>query len=564
MKKLSSRVMGAALSVVLATGCVVTEAQVLTTPQSAEVQTWNGPGDPPLVPASKVDLLLVVDNSNGMKDKSQKLSTSIKGLLQSVAKVGDVHVGVITTSLGGQGGDVCDERRNPKLNERAHLRNTDENGVVVVGAESGVLSYLAGASATTGAPNLDVFADRVASVVRGVGESGCGFEAQLEAMHRFLVEPKPAMNVRISDSRTAELEGLDTDVLAQRKLFLRPDSALVIVMVSDEDDGSLNPMSLNGQGWAFASSEFPGSMVRRGPGNDTTAPKPTTACASNPASEACTSCGISCDPTKPECQQAKQDANCNASPVPGRTGFGYDGYYAPAEDGLNVRFHRMKERFGVDPLFPIQRYIDGLTSATAPGDGGCRNPIFAASLPDAAAGDDVCTRPRGMRSTELVLFTVIGGLPPALASATPDWTLLLGANPEQYDLTGIDPHMIPSIAPRFGLPSPLSPATDPVHGREWDTKGDELQFACRFPLPVPRTCAAGDLACECEPSRGVESPVCRAAGIQEFSKAYPTPRLLRVAKGLGERGIVGSVCATDDYASTMTLLASRLSSRLVP
>src|SRR5205823_334903 len=57
--------------------------------------------------ASKVDVLLVVDNSASMTDKAKLLSGSVGALLRKVATVGDVHVGVITSSLGTMGGNVC-------------------------------------------------------------------------------------------------------------------------------------------------------------------------------------------------------------------------------------------------------------------------------------------------------------------------------------------------------------------------------------------------------------------------------------------------------------------------
>ena len=57
--------------------------------------------------ASKVDILLVVDNSASMEDKAKVLSTSVGTLLRKVVAAGDVHVGVISSSLGTMGGDVC-------------------------------------------------------------------------------------------------------------------------------------------------------------------------------------------------------------------------------------------------------------------------------------------------------------------------------------------------------------------------------------------------------------------------------------------------------------------------
>jgi hypothetical protein len=68
--------------------------------------------DVPLVPASKVDILLVVDNSASMADKAEKLATSVGTLIRAVADLGDLHVGVVASSLGSFGGDVCPNEAN--------------------------------------------------------------------------------------------------------------------------------------------------------------------------------------------------------------------------------------------------------------------------------------------------------------------------------------------------------------------------------------------------------------------------------------------------------------------
>ena len=103
-----------------------------------------------------------------------------------------------------------------------------------------------------------------------------------------------------------------------------------------------------------------------------------------------------------------------------------------------------------------------------------------------------------------------------------------------------------------------------MHGREWDTGADDLQYACTFDLPVPRTCTGQDASCDCAGPKN--PPLCgQALGAQTKGKSYPTPRELRVARALGDRGIVGSICPTNPttgYAGTMTTLADRLAPRI--
>jgi hypothetical protein len=525
--------------------------------------------------SSKVDLLLVVDNSASMGDKAKVLSTSIGTLLRKVVTAGDVHVGVISSSLGAMGGDVCQD--SGKSNGFSHLSTTGPGDAPVAGAAKGFLSYAPGGSVT-----VDGLVADAEALVSGIGETGCGLEAQLESAYRFLVQPDPWQSVTLTNGQ-AQYQGVDATLLAQRKAFLRPDSLVVVVMLTDEDDSSADPRAVGGQGWAFAANQFPGSSSFRADGKTTTGPRATSACATNPASADCTSCAFAatCNSSLPECQKIKADPECQKN----------GGYYGPTEDQLNVRFHRMKERYGIDPQFPLSRYSDGFTKQRAAsrdgehvqtarpnggfeigpylGNANCTNPLFAASLPG-SAGDEICNLPQGPRGKELVVFAVIGGVPEGLTGASPDWTKILGTDPAAYNYSGIDPHMIQSTKPRPGLPAPSATrgdnGTDPIHGREFDTGDDDLQFACTFALPAARTCTAANPSCDCAGSKN--PPLCSTLiGEQLRGKAYPTIRQLRVAQALGDRGIAGSICPTNatlGYVSTMNTLADRLAPRIKP
>ena len=544
---------------------------------TSESGTTKNPDAVGATTASKVDLLLVVDNSASMADKAQVLSTSVGTLLRRVVTGGanDVHVGVISSSLGSFGGDLCPD--SGEHNGRAHLRTIGADGNVVPRASArGFLAYGAG-----GSTDVEQLVTDASSLVKGVGEAGCGIEAQLESAYRFLVQPDPWQSVTVNNLNQAELVGLDADLLAQRKAFLRPDSLVVVVMLTDEDDSSPDPLSVLGQGWAFAANIFPGSPNFRADGKSTTAPRATSVCSTDPGSPDCTSCGFAatCNPSDAACQKIKTDPECQKN----------GGYYGASEDQLNVRYHRMKQRYGLDPQFPIARYVDGFTKQRAPsrkgehavsgspgkatvgpysGDPDCTNPLFAAALP-AGPGDESCAMAQGPRGKELVVFAVIGGVPDSLTGANPQWNAILGADPAQYDYTGQNPHMVQSTVPRPGLAAPSATrgdnGTDPVNGREWDTAANDLQYACTFALPTPRTCTPAESSCDCaDPNRN--PPLCGAPlGQQVRGKAYPSIRELRVAAELGDRGVAGSICAADTtsgYATTMNLLADRLTPRI--
>ncbi|MFO0670497.1 MAG: hypothetical protein U0235_12860 [Polyangiaceae bacterium] len=183
-------------------------------------------------------------------------------------------------------------------------------------------------------------------------------------------------------------------------------------------------------------------------------------------------------------------------------------------DGVNVRFFDMKRRFGVDPRYPVERYVRSLREWTVPSrddewtdfayvgneadHARCTNPLFADQIPS-EPGQDLCGLSRGRRTPDDVVLLAIGGAPWQLLStsltisrrafsgatcerrSTPrSWRRLLGDGPRR---DGQHPLMRPSIVPRAGV------SADDAHGAEWNTLGNDLQYACTVPLPSPRDCS---------------------------------------------------------------------------
>jgi len=570
----------------------------------------------------KVDLLIMIDNSASMGDKQAILADAVPNLLIGLLKpkcvdpqgkqvggatadpngnkgnrfgcpggsepefapVTDMHIGLISSSLGSFGGDVCAD--TGRSNDAAHLLNYVKGGGEVAEAKpSNFLSWYPTNESnsdkkrhpdppTTPVTDLNALTTAFQKLVTGVDQTGCGLEAQLESFYRFLIQPDPWVKVKLDGANQADLGGpteVDTEILQQRADFLRPDSLVAVILLTDEDDSSADPLSVGGQGWAFMANQFPGSTVFRADGKTTTAPRGTSACKTNPGSPDCTSCGFAatCNQADPACAKIKNDAECQKN----------GGYYGPAEDQLNVRFHRMKERYGIDPQYPIQRYVDGLTRTKVPdrstehtskaradgkgrdisgyqNTGKCTNPLFAARLPK-APGEEICNLPPSRtRGPELVFFAVVGGVPNQLLykdindpvgtrNNPPTWEKILGRDPANFDYSGIDEHMIQSVAPRPGLPAASDSrgdnGSDPIHGREWKTGDDDLQYACTFDLPTARTCTAQDPSCDCAGAKN--PPLCGAtAGQQTKAKAYPTTREFMVVRALREQGIIASLC----------------------
>jgi hypothetical protein len=498
----------------------------------------------------------------------------------------DLHVGLVTSSLGGFGGDAGGDKTDGLrlLAAPAGVKSAD-----------GVLKFKVGATEADTFANLNEFSDGVAKLVTAAGETGAGFEAQLESMYRFLVQPDPWASV----AKGGELVGIDNVVLRQRKAFLRPDSAVLVLMLSDEDDSSVDPATVNGSGSAYMSSDFPrqGKYPDDWPdatkagkpleafgardskqGTGRTAARGASACESVATinSAACNTCAFqylnSCGNIfgsgaagASACAALRADNNCQNN----------GGYYGATEDPPNVRFHQMKRRFGVDPQYPIARYVRGLQADTVPRRAGehdaeskytgtdptksCTNPLFAASLPESASYDangspiapeTWCNLPKGNRDPRRVLFAMIGGAPTDLVAPKVDpagnlrplneaeWTPLVGTDPVKYNYGGQDPRMVQSRSPR-------KDGNGGTLAGDWDTDSlplTDLQYACTFALPNEFHRDASKGSGDCVP--GSKSPVCQGP-TQVKAKAFPTIRQFSLAKQLGVQGIAGSLCAVN-------------------
>ncbi len=572
------------------------------------------PPDPPIPqgPVDKLDLLLVIDNSRSMGDKQTLLSEAMPELIQSLvaprclddagnptgaradaaAEAGqecgangkaewkplvDIHIGVVSSSMGGFGSDACSADATNPTDPSLNAHNDDKGRLLdrsgpkeVPIANAKPSNFLAWFPAvkqneskktprgTTPNTEMSALTNAFSSLVGGVHEYGCGLEAQLESWYHFLIQPDPYDKV-VRIGNAAKYEGIDQTILQQRADFLRPDSLVAVVLLTDEDDSSVDPLAIGGQGWAFANPTFPTSASVAGAQRDplrggSTAPKGTTACLTSPGSADCTSCGFKTPATQ-------NDPRCKEN----------EGFYAKNEDDMNVRFHKMKARFGVDPQYPIKRYVDGLTAPRVPdrfaehdangnyiGATKCSNPLFSTNLPTTGAEGDpkLCNLERGPRSRDRVFFAVIGGVPQDLLHFDPesadkskltkeDWVKMIGRNPDTYDLGGIDARMDQSVAPRAGRPAPSPTPGDNDEGgqlRDWDTKGQDLQYSCTFALPTPVACGASNReTCDCDGTKN--APLCMSATTQSRAKAYPPQRELRVAHALAAQGIVSSLCA---------------------
>jgi len=527
---------------------------------------------PPHGPAQNVDILFMIDNSASMGDKQSLLGLAIPVLIQRLvtpncvdaggnpiagvvsdlsgncamgkpefAPVKDLHIGIVTSSLGGRGGDQCPANATnpaaPSLSahtdDRGELINrggvrgnpTVENPMPNETAPDNFLAYFPGSPMPPNAvTNPTELVSEFSTAIFGVHEHGCGFEAQNEAWYRFLVQPDPFDQI-VTTSGQAKLQGVDQTILKQRADFLRPDSLLAVIVVTDENEEAADPLAVGGQGWAFDNSAFPGSPNMAAPEGTIECSKldPNSPLTTGPNDPKCTSCAL-----------IKTDPNF-ATECPNDPPGGSNGYLDPSHDAINTRFFHQKERFGLFAGYPTSRYVRGLQRTTVPSVGlasssdtdhehdakgnyvgdqdanaDCVNPIYAKNLP-ASSGGDLCHLTPGPRTPDMVYYAAIAGVPHQLLQEDPtnamspqkatltaaDWQRITGDDPEHYNFAGADFHMIESTQDRTtsttdpsstvwanhsNCPDTSADNCDPINGREFVTNTDDLQFACIFPL----------------------------------------------------------------------------------
>ena len=179
------------------------------------------------VPA-KLDILLLVDNSGSMSEEQAALTRYFPELITELVAppdadgdtrpdhgaVEDLNLGVITPDMGTMDYRVT-TCRNAAVGDNGCLRSAPSRAVA--GCDTTYPAFLSRNPANAATYTADRIAHDFACIAT-LGTSGCGFEQPFKAMRTALVD-----NVR----RHACNEG-----------FLRPDSLLAPIFVTDEDDCS--------------------------------------------------------------------------------------------------------------------------------------------------------------------------------------------------------------------------------------------------------------------------------------------------------------------------------------
>ncbi|MBI2893447.1 MAG: hypothetical protein HYY06_07830 [Deltaproteobacteria bacterium] len=166
-----------------------------------------------------VDLLVLVDDSLSMELEQENLTRNFGVLVETLtspadedgdgkpdhAPVQDLHVGIISTDMGAAGFPVCDGGPAGDDGMLQHSPTTEG----CAGDYPTFLSYRAGDDPSA--------MDRDFACLATLGTDGCGFEQQLEAVTKAL---------------TTHANGANAG-------FLREDSLLAILLVTDEEDCSV-------------------------------------------------------------------------------------------------------------------------------------------------------------------------------------------------------------------------------------------------------------------------------------------------------------------------------------
>ncbi|MCP4446150.1 MAG: VWA domain-containing protein [Myxococcales bacterium] len=206
---LAPALVAGALAVTLA-GCPDREVAKVDPRQNREQKK-----EVPVQTNRNIDILFVIDNSGSMKEEQASLVTNFQNFINVLDGIDgglpDVHIGVVSTNVGA---GLYDGIAGCEIDgDNGLLQNGDD------ACEAPNDRYIEDLVNDDGSRNRNYDGENLAatfSCIAELGITGCGFEQPLESMRRALNGSNP-----LNDG------------------FLRPDAFLAVIIISDEDDCSV-------------------------------------------------------------------------------------------------------------------------------------------------------------------------------------------------------------------------------------------------------------------------------------------------------------------------------------
>lgn len=220
------------------------DSTVGVAPDAATASGRPDSGQLPRGCVDELDLLMVIDNSNSMREEQEALARQIPMLVRALASgdrdldgvqdftpIESLHIGITSTDMGsaGTGLSSC----GTELGDDGLLLNGSAD--CSSSPARGVFAFAAGNNDAA-----EFTADVACAAALGTG--GCGIEQQLEAMLKA-VSPSQAQTWTRPDYEPPAFGYIGRPASAghgdgANAGFLREDSALAIVLISDEEDCS--------------------------------------------------------------------------------------------------------------------------------------------------------------------------------------------------------------------------------------------------------------------------------------------------------------------------------------
>jgi hypothetical protein len=175
-----------------------------------------------------LDILFMIDNSSSMIPMQQALTSNLQAFMTPLENLQgglpNLHIGIISSSMGaGMYSDVDGCFPETLENDDGAFHTLGRNPVGCSALRPNEKFIVANSMMNNFANPADSVAD-VFSCMALLGASGCGFEHQFYAIQRALERAETPIGDRPSDPANGG--------------FLRPEAALAIIMLTNEDDCS--------------------------------------------------------------------------------------------------------------------------------------------------------------------------------------------------------------------------------------------------------------------------------------------------------------------------------------